>query len=371
MARSATMLVAVFSTLAMLAGAALSLPEGVTGPLPFNASGFLPWNPAELQAHLAASAAAQNLSVNYHKLTCPRLRFIVMDRMYGELMADSSLAAGIIRLYFNDCFPNGCDASILLVWPNPEMRFDQNNFLNRKVWDVIESIRKSVHAECGPTVSCADILALAARDAVIFAGGLDFEAPLGRLDSLAPAIYRDVSAIPLPTTEQASVMLNNFASRGFNHPGDLVAFSGAHSIGKAHCASFRDRADRQSDDFSRQLFMACRQDVYRLQELDHVTPNRLDNQYYRNLMAGEGVFTSDMALLNDPMTASWVTFYQNNPRKFLDDFSAVMSRLYTVRRGSRSGEIRRYGCFKPNSAGPGVGIPGAAGADQEGAAASA
>ncbi|CAL4989036.1 unnamed protein product [Urochloa decumbens] len=294
--------------------------------------------------------------------------------MYLPLRTDSTLAPGLIRLYFNDCFPNSCDASIFLTWPNtPECLYEPNKYiLTGSAWDLIESLRRSVHAECGATVSCADILVVAAREAVKFVGGtINFPMPLGRLDGLAPATSLEVSSIPSARTQQASVMLAKFASRGFDHPAELVLFLGAHSIGRAHCESFKDRADRQNDDFSRKLFWHCQNDKTWLQPLDYITPDRLDTSYYANVLAGEGVLTSDMALGSDPRTRSWVEFYMNNPDNFADDFSILMGRLFTVRGGARRGEIRKYGCFKINAVGPGAGIPGVvSSSEQEGAAAS-
>ncbi|CAO2144736.1 unnamed protein product [Urochloa humidicola] len=142
-------------------------------------------------------------------------------------------------------------------------------------------------------------------------------------------------------------LLKLFASRGLD-PSDLVALSGAHSIGKAHCASFSDRAAQLNTDFTRKLFWDCKRDWYAEEDLDHVTPQLLDNQYYKNLYKGEGVFTSDMALLNHPETAKWVKFYNDYPPiHFLIHFGSRMEKLYNVpKRGY--GEIRRFTCFRSN-----------------------
>lgn len=47
-----------------------------------------------------------NLSVDFHAQSCPQVEWIVSTMVYEELQADRSLASGLIRLYFNDCFLN-------------------------------------------------------------------------------------------------------------------------------------------------------------------------------------------------------------------------------------------------------------------------
>ena len=51
----------------------------------------------------------------------------------------------------------------------------------------------------------------------------------------------------------AADLLAAFRSRGIRDAADLVALSGAHTIGRAICPFFQDRADRKEDDFARQL----------------------------------------------------------------------------------------------------------------------
>ncbi|KAJ8470982.1 hypothetical protein OPV22_025325 [Ensete ventricosum] len=83
------------------------------------------------------------------------------------------MGASILRLFFHDCFVNGCDGSILLD--------DTSSFTGEKRagpnansvrgFEVIDTIKSNVEAACKATVSCADILALAARDGVVLLGG--------------------------------------------------------------------------------------------------------------------------------------------------------------------------------------------------------
>lgn len=77
----------------------------------------------------------------------------------------------ILWFYLNNmlfCVVQGCDASILLD-DTPTFTGEQNAAPNRnsaRGFEVIDTIKANVEAACSGTVSCADILALAARDGV-------------------------------------------------------------------------------------------------------------------------------------------------------------------------------------------------------------
>jgi len=66
-------------------------------------------------------------------------------------------------------FLQGCDGSVLLddtATMIGEKQADQNvNSL--KGFELVDKIKEKLEAECPGTVSCADLLAIAARDAVV------------------------------------------------------------------------------------------------------------------------------------------------------------------------------------------------------------
>lgn len=64
----------------------------------------------------------------------------------------------------------GCDASVLLD-DTPTLAGEKNagpNLNSLRGYEVIDGIKSQVESTCTATVSCADILALAARAGVVF-----------------------------------------------------------------------------------------------------------------------------------------------------------------------------------------------------------
>jgi peroxidase len=73
------------------------------------------------------------------------------------------ISASLLRLFFHDCFVQGCDGSVFLD--------DGPNANSVHGFDVIDTIKASVEAKCPGVVSCADILALAARSGTFLVHG--------------------------------------------------------------------------------------------------------------------------------------------------------------------------------------------------------
>ena len=96
-----------------------------------------------------------------------------MQAIVGAIVArahaeDPRMAASLLRLHFHDCFVQGCDASVLLDADGSgrfvtEKRSNPNRDSLRG-FEVIDEIKAAVEHACPRVVSCADIVALAARD---------------------------------------------------------------------------------------------------------------------------------------------------------------------------------------------------------------
>ena len=98
----------------------------------------------------AHANATNGLSVYFHLDSCPQLETIVRSHVDAALRQNVRLTAGLLRVFFHDCFPQGCDASILL--DNGERNLPPNVGLQQEVLQLIEDARAKVHAQCGATV---------------------------------------------------------------------------------------------------------------------------------------------------------------------------------------------------------------------------
>lgn len=132
--------------------------------------------------------------------------------------------------------------------------------------------------------------------------------------------------------------------------------TGAHTIGKARCATFTSRlgggGGRSDSDRGDRVFLSSLQQLCSsgsnstLAHLDLVTPATFDNQYYVNLMSGEGLLPSDQVLVagDDGEVGGLVETYASDVFAFFEDFKESMlrmGRLGASAAGSGGGEVRR------------------------------
>lgn len=84
-----------------------------------------------------------------------------------------------MRLHFHDCFVQGCDASVLLddTSSSPGEKSALQNLDSLRGFEVIDNVKSEVEDVCPGVVSCADILAVVARDASV-AVSIDDRQPL-------------------------------------------------------------------------------------------------------------------------------------------------------------------------------------------------
>ncbi|KAF8660024.1 hypothetical protein HU200_058109 [Digitaria exilis] len=308
-------------------------------------------------AAAAVSAGSGGLSVYFHVESCPQLETIVRSNVDAAIRQNVRLTAGLLRVFFHDCFPQGCDASILLdnvllSGPKSEQLEIPNQTLRPEALKLIDDIRGALSDACGgPTVSCADITTLATRDAVAASGGPLFDVPLGRRDGLAPASSNLVGTLPAPVFD-VPTLLEAFSNRSLD-TADLVALSGAHTVGRGHCPSFSDRLPPNADmdpALRQKLAAKCGKDPNAEQVLDVRTPNAFDNKYYLDLITKQGLFTSDQGLINHPATKRIATRFALNQAAFFDQFATSMLKMsqMDVLTGN-DGEVR-LNCALTNAA---------------------
>ncbi|XP_057954133.1 sulfated surface glycoprotein 185-like [Malania oleifera] len=101
------------------------------------------------------------LDANFYSQSCSTLGAIVGLQVMKALMVNARNAAYLVRLQFQDCFVNGCDASILLDGPNSEKVLG-SNLNSTRGYELIDTIKQAVEAQCPGVVSCSDIIVLSA-----------------------------------------------------------------------------------------------------------------------------------------------------------------------------------------------------------------
>ncbi|XP_047317699.1 peroxidase 55-like [Impatiens glandulifera] len=293
------------------------------------------------------------LSSSFYSTTCPNVEAIVQQAVLTKLSKTFTTIPATLRLFFHDCFVQGCDGSVLIASPNGDAEKDapDNLSLAGDGFDTVAQAKTAVEAQCAGVVSCADILALAARDVVVLAGGPSFPVELGRRDGLISQASLVAGNLPGPDFHLTD--LNSmFESHGLTQI-DMIALSGAHTVGFSHCNRFFDRiynfsatnpVDPSLDpNYAQQLMQECpiNVDPQIAINMDPTTPTTFDNVYYQNLLAGKGLFTSDQVLFTDPASQSTVTDFANSQGVFNAAFGTAMIKLgrVGVKIGSE-GEIR-------------------------------
>ncbi|MCO5597852.1 hypothetical protein L7F22_051937 [Adiantum nelumboides] len=308
--------------------------------------------------HIMCSAvlvAGVELSPDFYAGTCPDVAGIV-SRSIGASSAQSNVVApSILRLFFHDALVQGCDASILVSSTadnEAERDFADNKSLRPEGFDAIERAKSEVESACPGVVSCADILALAARDAVVLTGGPNWRVLLGRQDGLTSSASSAEGKLP-PATADVQQLTGIFSSIGLS-PLDMVLLSGAHTIGFSHCNQFADRlynfgAIGASDpslnvDFASTLKGECPNaggDPSTVVPFDVTSPFSFDNSYYFNLQSGKGLLFSDQVIFNDETTRDVVNQLASSSQGlFFDNFVNSMIALGNISSG-RPGNIRR------------------------------
>lgn len=117
----------------------------------------------------------------------------------------------------------GCDASILLNHPGSERKADVSKSL--RGFELIDDIKAELEKKCPKTVSCADILTAAARDATVMAGGPFWMVPYGRRDGRV-SVAKEAKLVPMGH-ENVTSLIEFFQSQGLNVL-DLVVLSGTY-----------------------------------------------------------------------------------------------------------------------------------------------
>ncbi|XP_058773179.1 peroxidase 31-like [Vicia villosa] len=306
---------------------------------------------------LFLNLSESRLTLDYYKQTCPQFEQIVQQTVTSKQIQSPTTAAATLRLFLHDCLlPNGCDASVLLS-STPFNKAERDNDINLSLpgdaFDLIVRIKTALEFSCPNTVSCSDILATATRDLLIMLGGPHYNVYLGRRDGRASASPSVNGHLPKPSMPMSQI-IEIFTKRGFTVE-EMVALSGAHTVGFSHCSEFSSEIYNNSSSpnspssynprFAEALRSACR-DYQKNPTLsifnDVMTPNKFDNVYFQNLPKGLGVLKSDHGLFSDPLTKPFVETFAADEDRFFKVFASSMQKLSLLGvKTGRRGEIRR------------------------------
>jgi peroxidase len=267
----------------------------------------------------------------------------------------------------------GCDASVLLTSPNNTAERDAApNNPSLRGFQVIDAAKAAVEQSCAGTVSCADIVAFAARDSINLTGNLPYQVPSGRRDGNVSTSTDAINNLPQPTFN-ASQLVANFAAKNLTAE-EMVILSGAHTVGRSFCTSFLARIYNGSTPIvSTSIFIyylslclsiymcmcvslvtdaSCQVDsglssgyAALLQALcpssansstptttavDPSTPAVLDNNYYKLLPLNLGLFFSDNQLRVNSTLNSSVNSFAANETLWKEKFVAAMIKMGSI-----------------------------------------
>ncbi|KAJ0964057.1 hypothetical protein J5N97_029179 [Dioscorea zingiberensis] len=283
------------------------------------------------------------LSSHYYSKTCPKAEEAVTKAVKKAMSNDQTVPAALLRMHFHDCFIRGCDGSVLLRSSgNNTAEKDGPPNISLHAFYVIDHAKAAVEELCPGVVSCADILALAARDAVVLSGGPTWDVPKGRKDGrISKAI--DTRQLPAPTFN-FSQLTQSFSQRGLSTE-DLVALSGGHTLGFSHCSSFQNRIHNfntmndvdpsLNPSFAQRLRKVCpiHNKVKSAGSTMDSTSTVFDNTYYKMLLQGMSLFSSDQALLTDHKAKGLVNKFASSQDSFNEAFVKSMIRMSSLSGG--------------------------------------
>ncbi|KAI9400631.1 hypothetical protein POPTR_001G013000v4 [Populus trichocarpa] len=292
---------------------------------------------------LGGTLAHGQLTPTFYDETCPNVSSIIRNVITETVVSDRRIGGSLIRLHFHDCFVNGCDGSLLLDNTDTiesEKEANGNNNSARG-FEVVDRMKALLESACPTTVSCADILAIAAEESVFLAGGPNWTVPLGRRDSTTASRDAANAFLPAPffTLDQ---LRESFTNVSLNNNSDLVALSGAHTFGRAQCSTFvfrlYDFNDTGAPDstidppFLEALQKLCPENGNGsvITDLDVTTADAFDNKYYSNLQGKRGLLQTDQELFSTPGAddvIALVNAFSANQTAFFESFVESMIRM--------------------------------------------
>ncbi|KAI4384882.1 hypothetical protein MLD38_002973 [Melastoma candidum] len=292
---------------------------------------------------LVCGNAESWLKVGFYDEKCPQAESIIKSKVKKAFKKNKGLVASIVRMEFHDCFVRGCDGSILIdsTANNTAEKDSVINNPSLRGFNVIYRAKAKLESVCKGIVSCADIIAFAARDSIEITGGPAYEVPAGRRDGRVSLASETLTNLPAPTFNLNN-LTKNFAAKGLTQD-EMVTLSGAHTIGRSHCTSFNNRlynfstTVKQDPTLNRKYAAILKKECPNVTDkpnlvvpMDPTTPAVFDINYYANLFKNEGLFTSDQTLLSKAATAKAVKKNVAHPSHWEKKFAAAMIKMGNI-----------------------------------------
>ncbi|CAN6463140.1 unnamed protein product [Victoria cruziana] len=283
---------------------------------------------------LGSAASGQGLlRLNYYAENCPRAEAIIKDQVDKLYQEHGNTAVSWIRNLFHDCMVESCDASLLLETSGSIISEKKSSrSFGLRNFKYVDVIKQAVESECPGIVSCADIIALSARDGILKLGGPDIAMKTGRRDSRQS--YASVVEEQIPNhNDSLELVLSRFQSIGVGVEG-TVALLGAHSVGRVHCVNLVNRLYPEVDsimdpEYGQYLRKRCASPtpdpkavVYARN--DRETPMILDNMYYKNVLNHKALLLVDEELIYSNFTLQYVQKMAMDNNYFMEQFSRAL-----------------------------------------------
>ncbi|KAF6164593.1 hypothetical protein GIB67_032821 [Kingdonia uniflora] len=306
-----------------------------------------------------SSLQNEELEYDFYRNSCPKAESIVRTTMEELYRLDQTTAPRLLRLVFHDCFVEGCDGSVLLDENSGNMT-EKSTLPNQtlKGFEHIDTIKSRLEETCPGTVSCADIVVLAAREAVLQAGGPFYPVYTGRADS-TKSHDEHVSSLPSPF-DTVGEILRKFDKKRFGER-ETVSLLGGHSIGKIDCQFVRERlynfsgSGKPDGSISAEYLVEMRR-ICKPEEESHSSTSspspspspssfesaqvgepaiqsrqKFDTHYYQKLIDNKGSLVSDQTFMDGGKTEALVRAYASDSGStFRRDFARSMIKMSSL-----------------------------------------
>ncbi|WRX14982.1 hem peroxidase - like 10 [Theobroma cacao] len=256
------------------------------------------------------------------------LSFLLFQLILVLLVLDLSNAEGLKLGYYYKTCPKAESIIRKTTYRQSEKAAVPN--LSLQGFHVIDAVKSAVEEACPGVVSCADTLALVARDSVSMIYGPFWEVPLGRRDGRVSLLNEAFANLPSPFAN-ITTLKQMFAVKGLSLK-DLAVLSG-------------DTDPSMDPNYIVKLKKKCKPaDTTTLVEMDPGSFKNFDEDYFTLVAKRRGLFQSDAALLNDKETKAYVILQSStHGSTFGKDFAESMVKMGKVGvLTGHQGEIRKH-----------------------------